>query len=497
MKYEKKVLVEAGYLFYNTRLSVLFFFEPEEVFELKIVFVKAGILDPVHPLVVQPLGIMCLAAVVREAGHEVSLVDAKAEGLNLEATIDRVMRLSPDVVGISGFSNEWQSFEQMGRMMKERQPEILLVGGGPYATSFPGEILERTPFDYLVIGEGETTLVELLETIEQGQNADEVPGIAFRKNGQVKYTPSRSFIDDLDTIPLPAYDLLDMDLYSKNITASPIGRRRNMTIMTTRGCPYRCIYCHNLFGKGFRVKSVDKVLEELVLLVERYGIRNFEICDDIFNLDRDRLMEICSRIIKEKLNIRLSFPTGLRGDRMDKEMIAALYKAGTVMIAYAVESASPRIQQLIKKSLNLDRINETITETVQQGIFTHAFFMLGFPTETEDEMNMTIKFATRTKLHTASFFVVTPFQGTELWDSVPEDLKERVTEKWFSFHGGYINISDVPTSVLMAKRQRAYLKFFLNPIRVARIAYRHPDKRFLPEALHILLRQLWAKPIVN
>jgi radical SAM superfamily enzyme YgiQ (UPF0313 family) len=165
------------------------------------------------------------------------------------------------------------------------------------------------------------------------------------------------------------------------------------------------------------------------------------------------------------------------------------------MISYAVESASPRIQKLIKKNLNLAKINETIRETVRQGIFTHAFFMLGFPTETEDEMNMTVDFAARTKLHTASFFIVTPFKATELWDFVPRELQEKVTEKWFSFHGGYINISDVPTHCLMKKRQMAYLKFFFNPLRVARIVYRHPDKKFLPEALHILLRQFRKKPI--
>lgn len=464
---------------------------------MNVVLIKVGTLDPVHPLVVQPLGIMYLASVAREAGHKVHLIDAKAEGLDLDATASRAERALPHVVGISGFANEWESFEQMGSSIKKRIPEAFLIGGGPYATSFPEEILERAPFDCLVVGEGETTFIELLDALQNKQRMDKIAGLAFRENGVTRFTPPRAFLENLDSIPLPAYDLLEMDLYSKKITASPIGRRRNMTIMTTRGCPYRCIYCHTLFGKTFRAKSVDRVLEELTLLVDRYDIKDFEICDDIFNLDRDRMIEICSRIVKEKLDVRLSFPSGLRGDKMDNEMIAALREAGTVMISYAVESASPRIQKLIKKNLNIDKVKETIRETVRQGIFTHAFFMLGFPTETEEEMNMTVDFAARTRLHTASFFIVTPFKATELWDIVPSDLQEKVTEKWFSFHGGYINISDVPTHRLMAKRQMAYLRFFLNPLRVARIVYRHPDKRFLPEALHILFRQLRKKPITS
>ena len=129
---------------------------------MRITLIKAGTLDPVHPMVVQPLGILYLAAAARDAGHQVALIDAKAEGLDLETILKRTEFSAPEVVGISGFANEWESFEQMGTAIKQRMPNVHLIGGGPYATSFPEEVLERAPFDYLVVGEGEITFLELL-----------------------------------------------------------------------------------------------------------------------------------------------------------------------------------------------------------------------------------------------------------------------------------------------------------------------------------------------
>ncbi|MBI5481182.1 MAG: B12-binding domain-containing radical SAM protein [Deltaproteobacteria bacterium] len=458
-----------------------------------IVLIKAGVLDRSHPLVTPPLGIMSLAAVARAAGHRVSLIDAKVENLAPEAVLRRVAGLAPQVVGVSGFSNEWESFETIGRLLKENLPRAVLLGGGPHATSYPDEIMARAPFDYLALGEAEETFVELLDALAQGGEARQVPGLVYRENGAVRRTAPRAALADLDRIPFPAYDLIDLGTYSKLLSASAIGRRRYMSILTSRGCPYHCTYCHSLFGKRFRARSPDRVVEELTLLRERYGIRDIEVTDDIFNFDRDRVMELCRRVMAAKLDLRLSFPNGLRADRVDPEMIDALRRAGTVMISYAVETASPRLQKLIRKNLDLDHVSRSIAETVRAGIFTTAYFMLGFPTETEEEMLLTAEYAARSPLHAASFFIVTPFKGTELWNLVPPHVKELAGRRWFSFHHGYVNLSQVSNGRLVTLRRRAYRRFCLSPRRIARTFYRYPDKREFFHAVGVLARLFLAR----
>ncbi len=174
-------------------------------------------------------------------------------------------------------------------------------------------------------------------------------------------------------------------------------------IFTSRGCPFGCIYCHNVFGKKFRARSAENVLDELSMLKREYNIGEIEIIDDCFNIDLSRAKEIARGIIDRKLDIAISFPNGIRADHMDKELVDLLKEAGTYRVYYAVETASPRLQKLIRKNVDLDRPKEIVDYTAAQGIMTCGFFMMGFPTETEEEIRMTIDYACRSKFHQVLF----------------------------------------------------------------------------------------------
>ena len=195
-----------------------------------------------------------------------------------------------------------------------------------------------------------------------------------------------SSIPDLDSLPYPDYSLVDLEAFSNQyLTFSAKIYQPHANILTTRGCAYRCMYCHHILGKKFRARSPENVLAEIRFLHERYGVTDFQIIDDIFNFDIDRAKTVCNLLIKSGLKLTLSFPNGVRGDIMDEELIDKMAEAGTKYVSYAVETASPRLQKLIRKNLDLDRVFRAIEYTAKAGIITRGFFMLGFPTETEAE----------------------------------------------------------------------------------------------------------------
>lgn len=381
-------------------------------------------LEEVWPSAEHSLGLMSIAAALKRAhGEKVTigirtLVSKPSQPENDKTAMNLYLEAwRPDVVGIRCLTIGKDSLHAAAKTIKDWDPRCFVISGGPYATDDPESVLRGDAIDCVVVGEGEVTAAELIGRLLAQKPIDDVAGIAYRRGGRVLRSAPRPLISDLDDLPLPDYSLVDLDVFSNRfLTFSSKISQPHANIMTTRGCPYQCAYCHNILGKRFRTRSPENVFAEIRHLHDRYGLTDFQVIDDIFNLDLGRAKRICDLLIGSGMKLTLSFPNALRGDRVDRELIDKMAAAGTKFVSYAVETASPRLQKLIQKNLDLDKTFQAIEETAKAGIITRGFFMLGFPTETEAELLQTIEFAKASSLCGATFFTVVYFPGTGLYD---------------------------------------------------------------------------------
>jgi len=407
----------------------------------------------------------------------------------------------PDIVGISAITVESEHAFELARLVKENSANSIVVMGGPHPTSYNEEVLKNNDIDFTILHEGELTFCDLIGTIENGGSIHNVKGIGYRDEaGKPTKTNPRPYIDDLDDIPHPAWDLVNFSAYGKEKSMSLLGPRRVAPIFTSRACPYRCTYCHNMFGKKFQKRSVSNVLDEIEMLIRDYDVHHFEIIDDIFNIDKLRTEQILQGILDRGLKVKLSFPNGLRGDLLNEKLVDLFARAGTQFVSLAIESGSPRIQKHIRKHMQLEKIQKTIRWFVKRRVFTNCFYMLGFPTETPDEIEQTIKFSWSQPSHTAMFFAVTPYKGTELADQVSEiESHAQKDFKKYSYHGNDINLSEyLSTKVLHRAIKIAYFKFlFYDPLRLYRIFRDHPNKKYLWRMSCMLIRRVLFDNINN
>lgn len=412
-----------------------------------------------------PLGLLYVASALREAGFaDIRILDCRAERLGKKAAAARVAAAAPDLVGISGMSTEAEEVKALARTAKELRPGCRVVVGGPYALATPEDALGEPAVDYAVIGEGEGPAVRLARALRDGEDPSHIPGLVFRRGGATAVNPREQGPRDPDSIPFPAWDLADPELYfglwnRHSLNPFP-SSGRVMPLFTSRGCPYSCCYCHDVFGKKARLRGPESVMREIELLVGRYGAEEIEIVDDIFNLDLPRAKEICREIIRRGLRVKLSFPNGLRADRMDPELISLMKEAGTHLVYYAIESGSPAVQGRIGKNLDLDKAREAVSETARRGILVGGFFMLGFPGETWEEMVSTVEFPQGLPFFAASYFFVTPRPNTPLYSMA---LKERPwlakagLKDYFNFS---VNLSAVSDNELKGLLRLANERFY-------------------------------------
>lgn len=375
-----------------------------------------------------PLGLCCLAAVVRKNDYKVSIIDAPAMGSDYENIVNEITWLSPKYIGLTASTLAIESAHKLASLIKMKQKKVIIIVGGSHITALPEEtLLKYQSFDFGVTGEGEETLIELLSVIKNNQKFEEVRGLVYRKKNKVMVNDRRPFIKDLDSLPLPAWDLLPP--LEKFYRSSPqsFDRLPSCSLVTSRGCPNQCTFCdRSIFGNCVRGYSPDYVIKMLKILSHQYGIKHLLIDDDTFTVLRDRLEKICRLIIKEKID--LTWTCLARVDTVNKALLSLMKKAGCWQILYGIESGNQNILNSLKKNITLGEIEKALKITHECGIKTKGFFILGTPLETKETAGETINFLKRIKLDDFHMTYFTPFPGTEIYSQIKKN--NSLDRKW-------------------------------------------------------------------
>ena len=399
-----------------------------------------------------PIGLASLAAVAIQNGCKVKIIDAIAQDMDFHELKKEIARFKPEVVGVTATTPGIYSAYRVAEIAKEMGCSTVL--GGPHATFMDVEVIsECSAVDVVVRGEGEITFSRLLDALERDRLSD-VEGITFRDGEIIERNPRRKFVDDLDSLPAPAFHLLP-EYYT--------GNSRFGAVITSRGCPYRCVFCSSsrLFGNTWRAHSADRVVEELSLLNE-IGIRNVEFMDDTFNVNRKRAVEISEKIQQEGIDV--SWVSSSRVDTFNVEAAREMRKAGCHSIYFGIESGSQQILEFIGKNITLEKAEKAVKKAKELGFRVIGSFVIGFHHEKPEDMDRTIKFARRLPLDFAQFTIATPYPGTKLFE-IASRLGLLLTKDWRR----YTTLEPVMKNIHVDPKQiqailsKAYLSFYLRP----------------------------------
>lgn len=364
-----------------------------------------------------PLGLGYIAAYLKQHGISVEIVDCTF--LSEETALKKIRESQPKIIGIqSMFSMKHKSIQMAQALRKDCE---LLVTGGALPTSNPTEFLRD--FDVVVIGEGEQTMLELVQAFKKGKDFSKVDGIAFLNHGQFVHTPPRDYIKNLDNIPFPSHELFDNQAY-KNYYARNFGYTTT-SIMTSRGCPFQCDFCSRpVFGNTFRTRTASNIADE-VEQVRALGFSRVWFADDCFTLDRKRLLGICNEFIRR--HMRISWECLSRVDTVDAEVAETMKQAGCVRVFFGLESGNDFVLSTMKKQATTKQGEKAVNTFKNAGVEVGAFFILGYPGENEETVHDTVQFASSLPLDYLSFTLPYPIPGTPLFDRVKHRI---ISEEW-------------------------------------------------------------------
>jgi len=420
-----------------------------------------------------PLGILYIAAVLEQAGHKVMVVDAAAELLDVARTVRRVEDFQPEIIGIGSFTVTFETTKVLGEALKQAMPAIPLVLGSYHVTLVPEQAMAGTAFDIGVLGEGEHTMLELVDWVAGRRGLDQVAGIVYRggPSGLI-YTEHRKKYRDLDELPFPARHLLPPNIYKP----VPVDDHDfpKFAMVTSRGCPHACAFCQKS-RSGYRSHSATYVVDEIEHLVRDFGVRDIAFVDSLFCANKRRVHAICDEIIRRGLHEAVSWTCSSRVEVVDKPLLQKMKDAGCWRTRFGIESGNDEVLDFISKGITKEKIRNAITWADEVGLRPKAFLMVGHMPDTRETILETIAFAKSLPLHDVTVQINT---------LLPETPQMEVWEKEGARWGRLVNTSTdeksfwEPTFVpwglepeeVVDLHRRFYREFYLRPVTLARHA---------------------------
>jgi len=407
-----------------------------------------------------PMGLLSLAAVIRRDLPEVSvnLVDGMAEALTPGELLERILQTNPSLVGIGSFTYSINDTLLLAKWLKQRRPDVTVVLGGVHVTNCPQEVMVDSNVDFVFRGEAEYAFRDFVS----GRPFESIPGLVWRDgSGAVVMHAETAVLDSVDDLPRPAYDLVDMKRYFP--TAGQCRRSPAGAMITSRGCPGNCIFCSSaVSGHRARFRSAQSVFEEMEFLANTYGLREIIFMDDVFTLKNDRVRELCALILDNGLDVLWDCST--RAQYVDQDLLATMKRAGCNQISFGVETGDERVLSDIRKGQSLDQVREKVALAKAAGLESRCSFILGLPTDTVESMQHTIDFALELDPHLVSFYIASPYPGTDMYDwAVSNDML--VTTNWSYYDQSHhlMNIPGATAAQIDEMYQSAYGSFYHRP----------------------------------
>lgn len=430
--------------------------------------------------VMVPISLPSIAGLLRAKGHTLKIIDTTVESISTYELVERIKEFKPGLIICNLATATFTGDIEFCSWLKQ-QTKSHITAIGTHVTSLPQESLEVSELDSVIKGEPEKSALDLANALESGSDLSGVKGISYKKGKEIIHNENQPFIEDLDSLPFPARDLIHNERY-----VMPFSNRPYTLLVASRGCTHHCIYCtaRQYYGQHLRMRSAANVVDEAEEIINKFGIKDITMWSDTFTLNRDFVVAVCNEIIKRGL--KFNWMANSRVDRVDYEMLKLMKKSGCTILSFGVETGVQEILNNIRKGTTTEQAQEVFKWTRELGIETIAHVVLGLPGENKETVKKTIKFIKKINPDFAQFYCAIPFPGTEYYD-LAKSKGWITTQDWtkYEINQPIVSTPQLSEEQLRKAKDKAFLAFYLRPTYIIRTFLHLKNLRELP----ILIRQ--------